>query len=69
MSEEVLAKDHEKQELSKKYMEESFALVNQQRHGLFSQSGSLAIRENTYAQRNFLKETMMDEFQLNLLTF
>ena len=50
-------------------MKESFALVNQQRHGLFSQPGSLAIRENTFAQRNFLKETMMDEFQLNLLTF
>lgn len=49
MSADLLAKEKEKEEKSKKYMEESYDLVNQQRHGLFSQPGSLAIGENTYA--------------------
>ena len=55
MSADLEAKDQEKAALSKKYMEESFALVNQQRHGLFSVPGSLAIGENTYAPRKVPK--------------
>jgi hypothetical protein len=44
-------KELEKQVQSKKHMEESFDLVNQQRFGLFSQPGNLAIGENTYAPK------------------
>lgn len=49
MSAEVLAKEQKRAELSQKYLQESFDLVNVQRHGLFSQPGSNAIGENTYA--------------------
>jgi hypothetical protein len=51
-------KELEKQVQSKKYMEESFDLVNQQRFGLFSQPGNLAIGENTYAPK---KKAHLDE--------
>lgn len=40
--------ERKKFESSTKFMEESYDLVNQQRHGLFSQPGGLAIGENTY---------------------
>jgi hypothetical protein len=36
---------------STQFMQESFDLVNQERFGLFSQPGSLAIGENTYAPK------------------
>jgi hypothetical protein len=48
-------KELEKAVQSKKHMEESFDLVNQQRFGLFSQPGSLAIGENTYAPKKLAK--------------
>lgn len=48
-------KEVEKMMKSTKFMEESFDFVNQPRFGLFSQPGSLAIGENTYAPKKVPK--------------
>ncbi|CAI2374510.1 unnamed protein product [Moneuplotes crassus] len=49
MANETQQKDAEKMMKSTAFMEESYDLVNKERFGLFSQPGSLAIGENTYA--------------------
>ncbi|CAI2374592.1 unnamed protein product [Moneuplotes crassus] len=49
MAQEVLEKEAEKFIKSTKFMEESYDFVNKERFGLFSQPGSLALGENTYA--------------------
>lgn len=49
-------KDQDKLMKSTQFMEESYDLINRERFGLFSQPGSIAIGENTYAPTKTAKK-------------